>query len=348
MSPNLDIETILINGQSRAVDQRLAAEKPFCTLTEYSLDHSSDLPRIVLAAPLSGHYSVLLRDMVIGLLPRFRVYITNWISAGEVPASKGPFGLDQNIDYLLDFIAVAGEGVNVVALCQAVVPALAAVAILSKRSHESSVGSLTLIGGPIDPLANPTRVVQLLRAHELSWFEDNVLRLASPSSAAHGRLMYPGYKQLASLMVYLNRHVMQRGELFYKVFSDDGLDSIGHPFFTLFTSVMDLPGEYFLDNIKAVFHKRDICCHSLSWSGEIVDLSQITSIPLMTIEGEDDDIAAPGQTSAVHGLCPLIPETMRRHLLVPGCGHFSLFYGNKWRSQVLPELGEFLEGAGGG
>ena len=330
------------------MDQRLAAEKTFCTLTEYSLDHSSDLPRILLAAPLSGHYSVLLRDMVIGLLPRFRVYVSNWINAGEVPVSRGPFGLDQNIDYLLDFIAVAGEGVNVVALCQAVVPALAAVAIISKRNHKNAVGSLTLIGGPVDPLANPTRVVQLLRAHELAWFEDNVLRLALRSSAAHGRLVYPGYKQLASLMVYLNRHVIQRGELFYKVFHDDGLDPIGHPFFTLFTLIMDLPGEYFLDNIKAVFHQRDICCHSLSWSGEIVDLSRITSIPLMTIEGEDDDIAAPGQTCAAHRLCPLIPETKRRHLLVPGCGHFSLFYGHKWRSQVLPELAAFLEGAEGG
>lgn len=348
MTPNLDIETIIIDVQSRVVHQRLAAEKTFCTLTEYSVDRSEGWPRIVLVAPLSGHYSVLLRDMVIGLLPRFRVYLTNWINADEVPASEGPFGLDQNIDYLLDFIAVAGEGVNVVALCQAVVPALAAAAIFSKRSHECAVGSLTLIGGPIDPLANPTRVVRLLRARELTWFEDNVLRLASVSSAAHGRLVYPGYKQLASLMVYLNRHVMQKGELFYKVCSDDGLDPIGHPFFTLFTSVMDLPGEYFLDNIKTVFHKRDICCHALPWSGEIVDPGQITNIPLMTIEGEEDDIAAPGQTSAAHGLCPLIPDTMRRHLLVPGCGHFSLFYGDKWRSQVLPELAAFIAGAARG
>jgi poly(3-hydroxybutyrate) depolymerase len=159
VSLNLDIETIVINGQSRVVDQCLAAEKTFCTLTEYSLDHSSDLPRILLGAPLSGHYSVLLRDMVIGLLPRYRVYVTNWINAGEVPASGGPFGLDQNIDYLLDFIAVAGQRVNVVALCQAVVPALAAVAILSKRKQGSAVGSLTLIGGPINPLAKHHRQV---------------------------------------------------------------------------------------------------------------------------------------------------------------------------------------------
>ena len=348
MSPDLDIETTVINGQSRVVHQRLVAENAFCTLTEYFPEHSSGSPRILLVAPLSGHYSVLLREMVIGLLPRFRVYVTNWINAGEVPASEGPFGLDQNIDYLFDFIAVAGEGVNVVALCQAVVPALAAVAILSKRNQESAVGSLTLIGGPIDPLANPTRVVNLLRAHELAWFEENVLRLAPEWSAAHGRLVYPGYAQLTSLMAYLNRHVMQRGELFYKVFSDDGLDPVGHPFFTLFTSVMDLPGEYFLDNINAVFHRRDICCRSLSWSGETVDPGQITSIPLMTIEGEDDDIAAPGQTFAAHGLCPRIPESMRHHLLVPACGHFSLFYGNKWRSRVLPELGAFLEGVEGG
>jgi len=348
VKPNFDIDLVVIDGVASTVCERVVSDKPFCSLVEFSTAQSTGFPALLLVAPLSGHYAVLLTDMIIGLLPRFRVYVTDWTNASEVPVSAGPFGLERNIDYVLDFIGVAGEGAHVVALCQGGVPALAAAAMLAAQQRESDIGSLTLIGGPIDPMVNPTRVVNLLRERDIPWFEDNVLRRVSSSFPGYGRSVYPGYLQLASLMAYLNRHLMQQGELSYKIYSDDGLDPVGHSFFTLFTSVMDLPGEFFLDNIAAVFHGRDICCRSLSWHGETVDPGRITTIPLMTIEGEDDDIAAPGQTSAAHGLCPLIPESARRRLLVAKCGHFSLFHGSKWRSEILPELIRFLESHGPG
>ncbi len=337
-----EISKVLVGGEGVSVTERDILVKPFCVLTEFSHSRSETLPRIFVIAPLSGHYSLMLRDFVIGLLRHYRVYVTNWISARHIPPTQGRFGFDENIDYILEMVRFLGPGVNVVALCQAVVPTLAAAAVLSKQRSQQTMRSLILMGGPINPLANPTRVVRLLRMHELKWFEENTLQSVSSSFAGYKRLVYPGSFQLAGLMAYLTRHMWQRGELFYKVSSDDGADTARFPFIKLYTSVMDLPAEFFLENIRACFHQCDIFSGTLRWHGTQVDPTVITETALMTIEGRDDDIAAPGQTRVAHDLCSQIADTARCHLTVEDCGHFSLFHGQTWRMRVLPNIVSFL------
>jgi poly(3-hydroxybutyrate) depolymerase len=338
-----NISEIQFNGTPFPVREQVVLRSAFCVLVGFSLQVSEDLPKVLIVAPLSGHHACLLREVIIGLLPYYEVYITNWTNAQNVPADQGKFGFDDNIGYLLEMLGALGTGTNVIALCQSVVPSLAAVSILEQRNDGHIVRSLVLIGGPVDPLINPTRVVNLLRMHSLEWFEDHVVQSVPAWFPGHGRPVYPAHMQRIALMTYLSRHVLQRGELYQKVLFDDGADRDRFPFIFLFCSLMDLPAEFFLENIRVVFHQRDICCGTLSWCGQTVDPSCISATSLMTIEGALDDIAAPGQTSAAHRLCSGIPDPQKVRLIADDCGHFSLFYGQKWRNKVLPAILKFFD-----
>jgi len=337
-----NISEIQFNGTPFPVREQVVLKGAFCTLVGFSLQVSQDLPKVLIVAPLSGHHACLLREMITGLLPYHEVYITNWTNAQNVPADRGKFGFDDNIGYLLEMLRALGTGINVIALCQSVVPSLAAVSILEKRNDGHTVRSLVLIGGPIDPLANPTRVVNLLRMHSLEWFENHVVQPVPAWFSGHGRPVYPAHMQRMALMTYLNRHMWQHGELYQKVTHDDGADPRRFPFLSMFTTLMDLPAEFFLENIRVVFHQRDICRGTLSWCGQTVNPFCISATSLMTIEGELDDIAAPGQTSAAFELCPGLPKIQKVRMVVADCGHFSLFYGEKWRDKVLPAVLEFF------
>jgi poly(3-hydroxybutyrate) depolymerase len=198
-----------------------------------------------------------------------------------------------------------------------------------------------LIGSPIDPLANPTKVVQLLRERHLSWFEENLVATVCESYAGYGRRVYAAQLHLLLLWTYLMRHVSEATETGKKVFLDDGEDPIRFPFLNFFTSIMDLDAAYFLENTQYVFHDPLFLGGEFSVSAVRADLCEIRSSSLLTIEGELDDICAPGQTSAAHRLCSSIPKRRQRSLVVPGAGHFSLFYGDTWRSTVLPATREF-------
>ncbi len=324
-----------------AVHQRSLAEWPFCVLSEFTAGAGGD-HRILLVAPLSGHFAFILREMVIGLVPMARVGVTDWVNAKHVPLTAGEFGFDDNIAIIVESIRLLGPGAHVVALCQGVVPALAATAILSASEPAFAPRSLTLLGGPVDPLANPTRVVGLIRQRTLDWLAANALEQVGPAYSGAGRRVYPATHQHSALFAYFWRHLISGGELLNKVFNDDGLDQKHFPFLELFTSLMDLPGRYFLENIAKIFHAREPWEGGLRWRGEAVDFGAIRSTALMTIEGAQDDIAAPGQTSAAHRLCPNIPDAMRAQLVVPEAGHFSLFYGRVWREMVLGAIASFM------
>ncbi len=316
--------------------------KPFCVLSEFSMRR--DAPRrILLVAPLSGHFPFILREVVAGLVGGADIGVTDWLNARFVAQSEGEFGFDDNIATVIDAMKRLGPELDVIALCQGVVPTLAAAAILAANEPRNAPRSLTLMGGPVDPIANPTRVVELLRQRSMASIEASALDHVIGFTAGAGRLVYPARTQLSALLAYFYRHAMTGGEVFRKLMHDDGIDPARFPFMELFTSLMDLPGRYFMENIERVFVAREPWTGKMRWRGERVDFGALTDTSLMTIEGEVDDIAAPGQTRAAHRLCPNISADRRDHLLVKGAGHFSLFHGRACRDQVLPAIKAFLD-----
>jgi poly(3-hydroxybutyrate) depolymerase len=327
----------------RAVD---AAATPFCALIEFSRTDVSAQPGLLIVAPLSGHFPVLLRDLVLCLLPSFKVYVTDWFNVRHVPANHGSFGLDDNISCILNTIISLPPGLTIVALCQGGIPALAATALLARNQRSHAPKALILIACPIDPLANPSGVARLLRSRPPSWFESSLIKTVPDVYAGVGRHVYPADLHLVPLLTYLTRRILEGGEIAAKVLSDDGSDPGRFPFLDLVTSIMDLDAKYFLENTKAVFQECLLPSGLLLFQGERVDLRAIEQTALFTIEGELDDIAPPGQTSAAHALCSSLPADLHHSIAVPGSGHFSLFHGNTCRRVVQPAILDFLRTRG--
>jgi poly(3-hydroxybutyrate) depolymerase len=340
---NLGISCITVEDSIVPIQTADLIKTPFCTVVELSRADLEPQSNVLLVAPLSGHFTVLLRDLIIGLLSSCRVYVTDWVNVRHVPAEHGSFGLDINIAYLLDMIGALPEGLSVIALCQSGVPALAATALLAEDDKAKTPASLVLIGAPIDPLANPTGVAALLRSRPLPWFEANLLRPVPRRYAGAGRSVYPAHLHLVPLWIYLTRRISEGGELRAKVFFDDGSDPRRFPFLDLFTSIMDLDARFLIENTRAVFHECLLPKGAFRFQGARVDPSAIEQTALLTIEGEFDDIAAPGQTSAAHGLCSSLADRLRHRIVVPGAGHFSLFHGNACRRHVIPAIRQFIE-----
>lgn len=349
-----DIEYVIADDRRLAVREVVAAATPFCILRRFEVDParpaprssplpgSSPLPRLLIVAPLSGHYSAMLRDLVVALLPDHDVHITDWRDVRDVALADGDFDLGDNIAHVIDFLRRMGEETHVVALCQGAVPALAATALLAEDGDPAEPRSLSLIAGNIDPGANPSRVSSLLAARPLDWFVDNVIaRVPDPYRGA-GRKVYPGFVQRVGLTLYLARHLSTQGELFDKLFFDDGLDALRHPFVRRFLTVMDLNATFFLSNIDEVFHRRVLARGCMTVDGRPVAPAAISRCGLMTVEGERDDVASPGQTRAAHDLCPSIPDARRRHYLQTDVGHFGTFHGRCWRVRIMPRIAAFI------
>ena len=329
-------------GIVQVVESRVASLR-FGELRSFSRPNQSRR-RALIVAPLAGGYPVLLRDLLIGLLRELgEVAITDWPDARYVPKRRGRFGLADNILHVEEMIKRLGPGLHVVAVCQGVVPALAATALLSAGNDEAAPRSLTLIGGPVDPMANPSHVVTLLRERSLAWFRQNVIGTVDDAYPGHGRRIYSHTHQLETFSAYVLRHFLERRELFWKLLVDDGEDPIRFPFSSLCWSLMDIPAELLLDSVREIFHRASLARGMLSVKGRRVDARCIECTALFTVEGEEDDISPPGQTSAAQALSPSIPEELRRRLVVPGCGHFSLFHGGIARTTVVPAIVELIE-----
>jgi poly(3-hydroxybutyrate) depolymerase len=332
------ISAITVQSETVPVVTRDVAATPFHTLVEFKRSDIRAPSKILVVPPLSGHFAVLLRDLVIGLLADFCVHVIDWTNVRHVPLRNGQFGLDDNIAAVVAAIRGAGPGVSVVGVCQGGVAALAAASLLAAAEERDDPVALILIGAPIDPLANPTGVVRLIRDRPIPWLVAGAISPVSETHAGRGRLVYPAERQLAALLAYLARHLDAGGELFAKLRHDDGADPRRFPFFDLYSSIMDLDAKHFVENIDRVFHAGALAQGALRCSGERVDLSAIRRTALVTIEGEQDDIAAPGQTSAAHALCSGLPANLQRQVVVAGAGHFSLFHGDVFRRAVLPVI----------
>ncbi|MFZ5791147.1 MAG: polyhydroxyalkanoate depolymerase [Pseudomonadota bacterium] len=344
--PAFDLRSARIGERLVSVQETAVVRKPFCTLLRFERDTGRSDPRLLIVSPLSGHFAGLLRDMVAALLPEHDLFVTDWTDARLVPPEHGPFGLSDNIGYVREFIRHLGPDIHVVGLCQSAIPSLAATALLAAEGAASQPRSLTLLGGLIDPRLNPTRVERLLAERPPAWFEQNTIFPVSAAHPAAGRRVYPGSLQLLALMGHLARHVAERRELFYKLVEDDGQDAASHPFFTLYTAVMDLAAEFFLESVKTVFQDFALPRGHLIWSGQPVELGAISKTALMTVEAELDDVSGPGQTRAAQDLCVNVPSGMRRNHSEPGIGHFGLFHGRHWRAQIMPRIRDFIRSVG--
>lgn len=343
--PPFDLDTTVIDGKTVAVRETRVLRTPFCDLLHFERDAPRADPKVLLIAPLSGHHASLLRDTVATLLPEHDVYVTDWIDARLVPLAEGPFDLDDYIDLLQRFLHTLDGGVHVVAVCQPAVPALAAVALLSEDSDAAVPQTLTLMGGPVDTRINPTAPGVLAETRSLDWFEATLVHPVPAGEPGFGRRVYPGFLQLSAFVAMnYDRHAQAHAELARDVVAGDDEGARGHRrFYDDYLAVMDMPAEYYLQTIATVFQRHELARGVMRYRGvRRVQPAAIRATALMTIEGENDDITAPGQTFAAHALCPDIPVARRLHHVQPQVGHYGIFSGRRWRYDIAPRLRDFI------
>ncbi len=342
--PSFGLKHTKIGGENVAVTEEIVLSKAFCNLRHFKRATENNDPKVLIVAPISGHHATLLRGTVEAMLPEHDVYITDWIDAKLVPASKGKFDLEDNIEYIMDFSRFLGPDVHLVAVCQPAVPVLAAMSVLAQLNDPAQPRSMTLMGGPIDPRKAPTVVTRLASERPIEWFKNTVIHsLPFYYPGAH-RLVYPGFIQLQGFMsMNVERHVGEHVKLFQNLVKGDDDSATSHrKFYDEYLSVMDSPAEFYLQTVERVFQKYDLPNGTFTWHDMTVQPSAITQTALLTVEGELDDISAPGQTLPAHDLCSgLADEKKKAHLQI-GVGHYGIFNGRKWREQILPVVRDFI------
>ncbi len=332
----------LASGQRVSVHESLTVLNPFATLTAFRLPRDSAVPRLLIVMPMSGHFSILFYDLIGALLRDHDVFVLDWTNAKHILAVHGSFGFEQSIATVCSAMRGLGPDTHLIGVCQSVVPAIAAATALVASGDPGRPSTLTLLGGPVDPTANPTRVSFALGATPLFWFEHNMLESVGKGYAGHGRSVYPAKTQLRGLLIYLSRHLMSRGALAAKWTCDDGADPAGHPFFSLYAAVKDIPANAFLESLAAIYHRRALWTGQLSLMGCKLHPEYVDNLPLLTVEARDDDIAGVGQTAAAHRLFHRIPGAWRDHFEIESGGHFALFHGAACREQIAPKIASFV------
>jgi polyhydroxyalkanoate depolymerase len=338
--PAFGISSVTVDGREVAVREEAVHTTPFGTLLRFRKDTDAVQPRVLLVAPLSGHFATLLRATVQTMLADHDVFITDWHNARDVPARHGPFGLDEYTDHLIDFLAVMGPGAHVVAVCQPCVPALAAAAIMAEDDHPAAPNSLTLMAGPIDARVSPTMVNDLAAGRPIEWFERNVIAIVPQRFPGAGRRVYPGFLQVAAFMrMNPDRHRAAFRRLYDDIVSgNDERAGATKAFYDEYFAVLDLTAEFYLETVAEIFQEHSLARGCLEWRGRRVDPAAITRTALLTVEGERDDICGVGQTAAAHDLCTALPAARRRQHLQAGAGHFGVFSGSRWEREVYPQL----------
>jgi poly(3-hydroxybutyrate) depolymerase len=342
--PEFGIDSTVVDGQKLPVVTETVWQRPFCRLLHFRKPEGPKQPKLLLVAPLSGHFATLLRDTVKEMLPHADVYVTDWEDASQVPASKGLFDLDDYIDYLFDMLAWLDEPVHVMAVCQPAVPVLAAVSLMSQRDDPLVPKSMILMGGPIDTRRNPTMVNEVALSRGLDWLARHAIVPVPFPNPGHGRDVYPGFLQLAGFTsMNLDRHMDAHREMYWHLVHDDHEPAEKHrQFYDEFLSVLDMTAEYYLQTVEEVFIRHALPNGTFTHRGEPVDPAAITRTALMTVEGEHDDISGVGQTEAAHDLCRNIPEARKRHHLQEGAGHYGVFNGRRFRTEIVPRIVEFI------
>ncbi len=344
--PEFGLKTTTVDWKSVGVTERIVWKRPFCNLIHFERDLPANRRpdrKLLIVAPMSGHYATLLRGTVETLLPHAEVYITDWTDARTVPLTEGKFDLDDYIDYLIDIFHTLGPDTHVMAVCQPSVPVLAAVAVMEARGDRFVPATMTMMGGPIDTRRNPTAVNQLAKEHGIRWFRDNVIMQVPWPAPGFMRDVYPGFLQLSGFMsMNLDRHIIAHKDFFMHLVKDDGDSAEKHrDFYDEYLAVMDLTAEFYLQTVETVFIRHALPRGLMTHRGERVDPSAIRSVALLTVEGENDDISGVGQTEAAHDICTNIPQQMRAHYLQPKVGHYGVFNGSRWRAEIAPRILDF-------
>jgi len=342
--PEFGLTYTVIDGASVAVHEEVVSRKPFCNLLHFARDAKRNDPKVLVVAPLSGHYATLLRDTVRALLPEHDVYITDWIDARQVPLAEGYFHFADYVAYVQDFLRQLAPAVHVISVCQPTVPVLAAVSLMAAAEDPAQPRSMTLMGGPIDTRQAPTEVNRYAKTRSLRWFDTHVITRVPLKYPGYMRRVYPGFLQHSGFVAMNpDRHLQAHIDFYNHLVEGDGDSAEAHrKFYDEYNAVMDLPAEYYLETLDMVFIKHQLPQGEMTVSGQRVEPWAIRRTALFTIEGELDDISGPGQTEAAHGLCRNIPAERKEHFLVPGVGHYGIFSGRRWRETICPRVRDFI------
>ena len=346
--PRWGIDSTKIFGLDVPVREEIVHSTPFCNLLHFDRDEQvcgkRYDPKVLIVAPMSGHYATLLRGTVQAMIQEHNTYITDWRDARDVPLAFGSFGLDDFIDHIIACIRFLGTDTHVIAVCQPSVPVLAAAALMAAWDDPYRPASITLMGGPIDTRRRPTVVNEHAQSRSLAWFEHNVIDRVPWPNPGFMRRVYPGFIQLTGFMTMnLDRHMDAHVNLFNHLVEGD-CDSVEQhrKFYDEYLAVMDLPAEFYLQTVKTVFQDHALPDGWMTHRGETIDCRAIHDVALMTIEGEKDDICGLGQTEAAQDLCSNIPLDMRYHYVQPGVGHYGVFNGTRWRTEIQPRIREMI------
>ncbi len=339
-----------IGGKKVEVTEEIIAEMPFCNLLHFKRRIKRTDPQVLIVAPMSGHFATLLRGTVEALLPHHDVYITDWIDARMVPLKDGRFNLDDYIFYIRKFLSLLGPRTHVIAVCQPAVPTLAAVALMAGENDPNQPLSMTLMGGPIDTRISKTQVTQTAEERPLSWFKNTVIADVPFYYPGAHRRVYPGFIQLSGFMsMNLDRHVGSHMQFYKHLVQGDGDSAESHrKFYNEYLAVMDLPAEFYLQTVDVVFQRHLLPRSQMKWRDPITEElhdvlpRNIKHTAILSIEGELDDISARGQTTAAHDLCYNLPQAKQFHHFQLNVGHYGIFNGKKWRSEIMPRIRHFM------
>lgn len=347
--PAYGIDSVQVGEDTVPVVEDTVLQLPFGTLLRFRklADGLPEQPRVLLAAPLSGHFATLLRETVRTLLQDHEVYITDWHNARDVALRHGAFGLDDYIDYMIRFTEAVGEGAHMIAVCQPCVAALAATAVMAEDENPATPCSLTLMAGPVDCRVNPTEVNRLATSKPIEWFESNLISHVPLPHRGHMRRVYPGFVQLSAFMsMNLERHQQSFRHL-YQLLVEGRTEEARtiQTFYDEYLAVNDLPAEFYLETVEKVFQTYDLAVGTLQYKGRTVNPAAIRRTALMTVEGERDDICSVGQTVAAQDLCSNVRPYLKTHHIQTGVGHYGVFSGRKWNQQIYPRVRDHIHGA---
>ena len=343
--PEFGIESVAIGGSSHGVTESIVLTKPFGDLLRFTREGlPKDAPKLLIVAPMSGHYATLLRGTVERMTESCEVYITDWADARTVPTSEGSFDLDDYIDYLIEFLEFIGPGAHMMAVCQPSVPALAATALMNADKNPAAPVTLTMMGGPIDTRKSPTTVNDLAMERPIAWFRQTVIATVPMSYRGAGRRVYPGFLQLASFMsMNLGAHMQSHYEMFKHINAgNDASADATKDFYEEYRSVCDMTAEFYLQTVEEVFQKHSIPNGTFEHRGKVVDLGRITQTAILAVEGERDDISGIGQTKAALDLATGLKAGQKQYYLAEGAGHYGIFNGSRWRDKVAPVAEAFF------
>ena len=348
--PTFGLDTTKIGGKSVQVSEKIITKKPFARLLNFHRHIRRKDPKVLIVAPLSGHWATLLRGTVESLLPHHNVFITDWEDARQVPLSDGEFSLDTYITYVREFLSLLGPDTHVIAVCQPTVPVFAAISLMASDNDPNQPLSMTLMGGPIDTRISKTEVTELAETRPLSWFENAVLQDVPAYYPGAFRKVYPGFIQLTGFMsMNLDSHVGSHTDFFNHLIQGDGESAEKHrKFYDEYLSVMDIPAEFYLQTVETVFQRHRLPRGTMQWTDPLsqeqkyVRPGDIKKTALLTIEGELDDISARGQTTAAHDLCHSLSQHKQYHHFQLQTGHYGIFNGSKFRTQIMPRIRHFI------